>query len=380
MAAQQQHINPDVLAWALKQAAMSVVQLADEVGVDVAVAHGWLSGDAAPGLTQLKGIAKALRRPTSLFFLPHIPSSTPVRAAFRKPYGERGARNLTSEENAEIRIAQRRQKIAIWAAKSVGQGEPVSFPQRLDSPAKTAHLVQSWLHWDVIAQTRASGKNAVTKMVRRSLEDQGIMVVQLAMNSDACRGFSIYDATVPLIAYNSTGHVSAARTFSILHELGHLLSHEQAVCGSPDDAEERWCDKFAAAFLIPTHDLKNYMTRWLKKSFIENDDVDSVRRISNRYKASFQCVALRLIDLGLAHQPLYRAVSSSPLEFDKAGFGGGEPQTTPLVRIRQYGATYPRLLLAARDRGKLHDVDARKYLNVNGEDLQKIRQRLLEEV
>ncbi|MFF8400934.1 ImmA/IrrE family metallo-endopeptidase [Streptomyces sp. NPDC015684] len=379
MAAQAQHINPDVLAWAMKQAGMGKAQLADEVGAAPTLVDAWLSGSTAPGLTQLRDIAKALRRSTSLFFLPHVPATTPVRAAFRKPYGRRGARELTSEENAEVRIAQRRQKIAIWAAKSVNQDQAVSFPKRLISPAKTAQLVQGWLHWDVTEQVRVGGKSAVTKMVRRSLEDQGIMVVQLAMKSNACRGFSIYDSIVPLIAYNSTGHVSAARTFTILHELAHLLSGEQAVCGSPDDAEEKWCDKFAAAFLIPSDHLNSYMAKYLKKNFIENDDVDSVRRISNRYKASFQCVALRLIDLGLAHQPLYRAVSSSPLEFDGPAYGG-EPQTTPLVRIRQYGVTYPRLLLAARDRGKLHDVDARKYLNVNGEDLLKIRQRLTEEV
>lgn len=358
---------------------MSKGQLADEVHVKPSVVELWASGATAPGLTQLRDLAKVLRRPTSLFFLPHVPSTTPVRAAFRKPIGARGTRSLTSEENAEIRIAQRRQKIAIWAAKSLGQDNPVSLPRRLSSPSKTAGLVQYWLHWDVKEQVKASGKSVVTKMVRRSLEDQGIMIVQLSMNSDACRGFSIYDSVVPLIAYNSTGHVSAARTFSILHELGHLLSHEQAVCDSPNDAEERWCDRFAAAFLIPEHHLREYMVKYLKAEYVEADDVESVRRISNRYKASFQCVALRLIDLGLAEKALYRTVSSSPLEFDKPAFGG-EAQTTPLVRIRQYGVTYPRLLLAARDRGKLHDIDARKYLDVNGEELQKIRQRLAEEV
>ncbi|MER7675379.1 XRE family transcriptional regulator [Streptomyces sp. NPDC096934] len=379
MAAKKQHINPDVLVWAMKQAGMSKGQLADEVHVKPSVVELWASGATAPGLTQLRDLAKVLRRPTSLFFLPHVPSTTPVRAAFRKPIGARGTRSLTSEENAEIRIAQRRQKIAIWAAKSLGQDNPVSLPRRLSSPSKTAGLVQYWLHWDVKEQVKASGKSVVTKMVRRSLEDQGIMIVQLSMNSDACRGFSIYDSVVPLIAYNSTGHVSAARTFSILHELGHLLSHEQAVCDSPNDAEERWCDRFAAAFLIPEHHLREYMVKYLKAEYVEADDVESVRRISNRYKASFQCVALRLIDLGLAEKALYRTVSSSPLEFDKPAFGG-EAQTTPLVRIRQYGVTYPRLLLAARDRGKLHDIDARKYLDVNGEELQKIRQRLAEEV
>ncbi|MEU6069222.1 XRE family transcriptional regulator [Streptomyces sp. NPDC047082] len=378
MAAQKQHINPDVLVWAMKQAGMSRGDLASEVDTDPVTVDAWMNGDDSPGLTQLRLIAKSLRRPTSLFFLSRVPSQQPVQTAFRSPIGSRGVRTLSSEERAEIRLAQRRQKIAMWAAEKVEEHLPVRLPRRLKSPESTAQSVQSWLRWDVKDQV-SSSKSAVTKLVRRSLEDQGVMIIQLSMNSAACRGFSIYSETVPLIAYNSTSHVAAARTFTILHELGHLLSHEQAVCDRPDDAEERWCDQFAAAFLIPEPHLLAYMEKYLKVGHVENDDIESVRRISNRYGASFQCVALRLIDLGLAGWQLYRAVSANPLEVDAPAFGG-EPQTTHLVRIREYGVTYPRLLLAARDRGKLHDLDARKYLNVNGEQLKRLQQRIAEEV
>ncbi|MFJ2107110.1 ImmA/IrrE family metallo-endopeptidase [Streptomyces microflavus] len=378
MAAIKQHINPDVLVWAMKQAGLTRVQLAGDLGTDPATVDAWITGGDAPGLTQLRQISKTLRRPTSLFFSPRVPSQLPLQAAFRSPLGAHGARSLTSEERAELRLAERRQKIAVWAAERLEEHGPVHLPRRMQTPEATAKSVQEWLHWDIASQVKAS-KSGVTKMVRRSLEDQGVMVIQLSMNSDACRGFSIYSETVPLIGYNSTSQVSAARTFTILHELGHLLSHEQAVCDQPEDSEERWCDRFAAAFLIPESHLRAYLEKYLKVSRVENDDVESVRKISNRYGASFQCVALRLIHLGIASQPLYRAVSSNPLEFDAPAFGG-EPQTTHLVRIREYGVTYPRLLLAARDRGKLHDVDARKYLNVNGEQLRSLQQRIAEEV
>ncbi|MFS8203329.1 helix-turn-helix domain-containing protein (plasmid) [Streptomyces sp. CWNU-52B] len=378
MAAQKQHINPDVLVWAMKQSGMSRSRLADELDTDPVTIDGWMTGDEFPSLTELKQLAKALRRPTSLFFMSRVPTQQPVQTAFRKPIGSKGVRNLSIEERAEIRSAQRRQKIAVWAAERVEEHLPVRMPTRHKSPEAAAQRIQTWLQWDVAIQVKSS-KSAVTRLVRRSLEDQGVMIIQLSMNSDACRGFSIYSDTVPLIAYNSTSHVAAARTFTILHELGHLLSHEQAVCDQPDDAEERWCDRFAAAFLIPESHLRAYMAKYLKVAFVENDDLESVRKISNRYGASFQCVALRLIDLKIANWPLYRAVSSSPLEIDGPAFGG-EPQTTDLVRMREYGVTYPRLLLAARDRGKLHDLDARKYLNVNGEQLRRLQQRIAEEV
>ncbi|MFD5326107.1 ImmA/IrrE family metallo-endopeptidase [Streptomyces sp. NPDC127092] len=377
MAAKKQPINPDVLVWAMKQAGISRTQLAGDLGADPTTVNSWMTGDETPGLTQLRLIAKSLRRPTSLFFSPNVPTQQPLQAAFRKPFGSHGTRTLTSEERAELRLAERRQKIAVWAAERVEEHHPVTLPARQGTPEATAKSAQHWLHWNVDIQVKSS-KPAITKMVRRSLEDQGIMVLQLSLNSDACRGFSLRSETVPLIAYNSS-QVAAARTFTILHELGHLISHEQAVCDKPEDSEERWCDRFAAAFLIPEKHLREYIAKYLKVTRIENEDFDSVRRISNRYGASFQCVALRLIHLGLAPQSLYRAISSGSPEVDSPGFGG-EPQTTHLVRMREYGVTYPRLLLAARERGKLHDIDARKYLNVNGEQLKSLQQRIAEEV
>ncbi|MCG7526736.1 XRE family transcriptional regulator [Streptomyces sp. OfavH-34-F] len=378
MAAIKQRINPDVLVWAMKQAGTSRTQLAGDLGTDPTTVDSWMTGDETPGLTQLRQIAKTLRRPTSLFFSPHVPAQRPLRASFRKPFGSHGVRTLTSEERAEIRLAERRQKIANWAAERVEEHHPATLPTRQGTPEATAKSVQTWLHWNVSDQVKATSKLAVTKMVRRSLEDQGIMVLQLSLNSDACRGFSLYSETVPLIAYNSS-QVAAARTFTMLHELGHLISHEQAVCDQPEDSEERWCDRFAAAFLLPEEHLRAYIAKYLKITRVENDDIESVRRISNRYGASFQCVALRLIHLGIASQPLYRVVSSGSFEVDAPGFGG-ELQTTHLVRMREYGVTYPRLLLAARERGKLHDIDARKYLNVNGEQLRNLQQRIAEEV
>jgi Zn-dependent peptidase ImmA (M78 family) len=373
----KQPVNPDVLTWALKQAGVTRGELALTLSVPDDLVDEWLSGEDAPSTTQLRGIAKLLRRPTSFFFLPRVPQQPAVEAAFRHPWGKKGARTLTSEEVAELRSAQRRQKIAKWAFDSVDESTPPSLPNRSPSPEKTAHDVQQWLRWDVKWQVSASSKGAATKLLRRALEDHGILVLQVAMDEKACRGFSIYDAEVPVIAFNGS-QFPAARTFTLLHELGHLLAHEQAVCGSPEPAEERWCDMFAAAFLLPKQHLLAYLD-FKKVDRVESDNVDIVRLIAQRYKASFLCVALRLIDLGKADWALYEKVRNNPLEIEKGGFGG-EPQTTPVRRIREYGTTYTRLVLAARDKGSLADIDARKYLNVDGKNLADLRRRLMEEV
>ncbi|MFC4495803.1 ImmA/IrrE family metallo-endopeptidase [Streptomyces ovatisporus] len=375
MPAAKQSINPDVLAWALKQAGVSKDELARDLGVSSDVLERWFSRDDAPGMTQLRKISRKLRRPTSFFFLPKVPRHSPTEAAFRHPLGSKGKRSLNSDEVAELRSAQRRQKIAAWAAENLEELAP-ELPKREKSAEATALRVQQWLLWNVEFQVKATSKNRVTKLIRRSLEDQGVMVLQVSMGRDSCRGFSIYHQRVPVIAYNGSSQTAAARTFTLLHELGHLLAHEQAVCASPQDAEERWCDRFAAAFLLPKSHLRDYLA-FKKYDYVEHDDVDIVRLISQRYKASFQCVALRLIDLGVADWSLYESVRNSPLEIEKGGFGG-EAQTTEIIRMREYGLTFPRLVLAARDRGKLAEIDARKYLNVDGEQMTSLQHRLTE--
>jgi Zn-dependent peptidase ImmA (M78 family) len=378
MAGVRQSINPAILAWAMKQSDMDEVELAARAKVDSSSIRSWLTGASKPNLTQLRSLAKALHRATSIFFLPEKPAEQrSIAPAFRAPIGASGPRKIGSDELHEIRSATRRQKIAAWVAKELDINNKLRLPAYNHNTEQAAVTARAWLKWDTYTQIRASSKSAANKALRAALEERGILVLQLTMGGSDCRGFSIADEQVPLIAVNSNGHVASARTFTMLHELGHLIAGEQAVCDRPDDSAERWCDRFASAFLLPGDFLIRYMKTYLKKSYITGDDLDSVRLISNRFKASHQCVALRLIELGLSDWSLYKLVVSANYEknFETPSFFPGGA-TTPERRLREYGTTYPRLVIAAIDTKKISEIDGRKYLNVNGEQLASLRHRL----
>ncbi|MEW2477517.1 XRE family transcriptional regulator [Micromonospora gifhornensis] len=376
MPAVKMSINPTMLAWAMQQAGVSEEQLANDLHVTTELVAEWLSGDTQPATGQLRAIAKELHRPTSLFFLPRPPVATVAPTAFRSPIGSAGERTLSRNELDEIRKASRRQKVVSWAQQQLGVSHRVELPAYSPNMEEVARAARKWLSWRLDEQIRATSKTAVTKMLRAALEDHGFLVLQLSMGDDHCRGFSIAHQSVPLIAYNTKGQVAAARSFTILHELGHLLKNEQAVCEKPNDATEKWCDEFAAAFLMPPRHLETYVRLRIGRgrARIEDDDLDAVRLISNRFKASYQCVALRLIKLGWANWKLYELVRKPGAEVDQ-GFSR-EPQTTPVVRLREYGSTYARAVLAARQRGLLSETDTRKYLDVNGEQLRTLERRL----
>ncbi|MGW8645741.1 ImmA/IrrE family metallo-endopeptidase [Micromonospora aurantiaca (nom. illeg.)] len=376
MPAVKMSINPTMLAWAMQQAGVSAEQLARDLDVKPELLNEWLNGDSQPGTGQLRDIAKELHRPTSLFFLPRPPATTVSPTAFRSPIGNAGERRLSRNELDEIRKATRRQKVVFWAQKQLEAVDRVELPAYSSDVEEVARAARKWLGWRMDEQLRATSKSAVTKALRAALEERGFIVLQLSMGDDHCRGFSIAHLSVPLIAYNTKGQVAAARSFTILHELGHLIKNEQAVCEKPNDATERWCDEFAAAFLMPPRHLETYVRVRVGRgrTRIDDDDLDAIRLISNRFKASYQCVALRLIKLGWASWKLYELVRTPGAEVDQ-GFSR-ERQTTSVVRLREYGSTYARTLLAARQRGLLSETDTRKYLDVNGEQLRSLERRL----
>lgn len=92
------------------------------------------------------------------------------------------------------------------------------------------------------------------------LENQGIIVTQFATNNYcAFKGidaFSCWKDGTPYILYHSTQKSAVRTRFSILHELGHLIMHssiadDDSVKKEVVDLADAQADRFAAAFLLP---------------------------------------------------------------------------------------------------------------------------------
>lgn len=376
MAVKSIPINGDILRWALDESGLDTKSFAQRVSVDESEVAAWISGDNKPNATRFKKIADVLNRPPSFFLRTRVPRQSDSMVALRVPYGQTARRELTPEERVEVRKASRLQKIARWA---VGDDESDSVATRLpqinhSTAERAASTVGAWLQWDRGFQYHSrTSKAAVTKALRRRLEAQGILIVQYSL-AKSIRGFSNYDSQVPLIAFNSHGNVPSARSYTILHELAHILHREDAACGAADNDHERWCDEFAAAVLMPRQDFLEFFHQNFPDRLVAYDDLDIVKKISNRFKASYQAVSLRLWNLDLSSIDLYRYVKSTgwQAEADK-GFAT-QGQRTPEIRLREFGTTYPRILFGAYSDRKITFVDLRKYLDVNGDQLRELMQ------
>lgn len=360
-------VNPAVLRWAVEEAGYDVEALAVATKRSSEVVENWLEGKKSPHKGDLDKIAKLLGRNPYFFFRAKPPEVVPIVAKFRKSIEEQAVQ--PAEELKELRRARSVQKVADWAAQE--SNTRALLPPIGKSPEATAHDFRNALEYRISDQVRASSKSAVFREIRQQIENLGIVVLLRNAGSSNFRGFSLPHARVPLIYINAAYNLPTLRTFTLLHEVAHLIRDEETVCHDHNDADEAWCNRFAAATLMPEGHLKAYLNN---KNFDYLDgNLDAVRLISNRYGVSWAAVAIRLKSLDLATQNLVDLVEQTRGEFSdkKSGFSTVK-QTVSVRRQAEFGATYPRLLIDAMEHGRLSALDAARYLRADGSQLQEL--------
>jgi len=77
-------ITGAVLRWAREEACLTPEELAARLKVAPELVLKWEDGQEAPLRTQFKRLARVLRRPSAIFFLPEPPKRPSVLARFRQ--------------------------------------------------------------------------------------------------------------------------------------------------------------------------------------------------------------------------------------------------------------------------------------------------------
>ena len=367
-------INGEVLAWAMDQAGVDDVELAEWCTTSPDVVEGWREGELQPAKTQFRRLVARLRRPASIYFLAEPPAADPIIRAFRSPPGATGERHLTDAELRAIQSAERIQKVARWVRERRGD-QPIAIPV-IESTTKISDALtaaHAFLQWRVKDQFDARSTSEVARQLRERMEDVGILVLQFPMKEAGCRGFSLHDDLAPVIAVNSA-YTAEARIFSYLHEYGHLARGADSICARvPNSRVERRCEEFAAAFLMPRSAFESYIDSTYG-SGATITSITQVSRIAKHFKVSLRATALRLENVGRAAPGLYDDVDAEA-DF-KGGSGFSRDNSAAAVRLREWGAGYAELLLDAERRRFLNRTDVLEYFNLSNTQLSEIRSRV----
>ena len=380
MAVKSVPISAAVLGWAREEAGFTESDLAERVNRPTADIEAWEAGTAQPTQGQFTKLVKVLNRPSAMFFMSEPPTAAAMPTAFRSSSALDGHK-LGPDEVKQIRWARRLQGITSWVLRDQGR-RPVTL-KRYNAeadPVRVADIERNRSGISTADQIAWGSPSEAFRAWRAWLEDNDVLVLQLSMGKNNIRGFGAWDDYAPVVAVNTAYHPTA-RIFTLFHEVGHLLTRTNSACKSfvrpdrHDVSAERWCERFAAAFLLPDSGIRAEATRYHISAGSPTSDPDKARLIANRFSVSTRATAIRLQEIGLADPGFYEAVVSQFADKDwpTSGGGRGGGQSAPKRRIRQLGRRLVNTLISAADRDRLTTRDLADFLRLKTGPLDDLR-------
>ncbi len=374
-------VTPAVLKWAMTEAGFTPDTLAAKLKVSASLIRAWLADTDHPTIPEFRKLAVALARIPSVFLLPDAPRIAAPAVEFRHPPEGRSA--LTPLEHRFIREAARLQEAASWLAQELGEATP-TMPQLQVGSSVEGAAVEARLRltgslngsfgaaWKSEAQAFQSWRDA--------LENSGVFVFVFPLGTKSCRGFSLWNGRAPLVAVNSAWRHSA-RSFTLFHEYGHLLTRSSSACiedsparaartGERVDPSERWCERFSAALLMPRESVLTYLHGSLGWSPNRPATLTIAQQVANHFRVSLRAATLRLIELGAAQWSVYREIPPAA-DMKKGGGRVSEPRDRGIIKRDQYGRRTLNLFVRALRDDVLGRADVLEYLDVTDSHLER---------
>jgi Zn-dependent peptidase ImmA (M78 family) len=257
-------INPALITWARETAGFTAAEAAERLKVDQERLLAWenLEAELAPSIPQLRKLAALFKRPLAVFYLREAPPRFEVMRDLRR-LPRTGARHYSPAVQLEIRAANERRELALELAADLEQQLPAFMLTATDKDdaEQIGERIRNALNvtTDMQLRWRDNDGRVAFNAWRHRIENLGVLIFQTTrFSSEEASGFAIAADTLPVIAVNRHDLLTR-RTFSLVHELAHLMIRVSGVSDLETDAArppedqriEVFCNHVAAAALIP---------------------------------------------------------------------------------------------------------------------------------
>lgn len=376
-------VTPQMLIWGRVTAQMSVEAVARKLSVKKEKVEAWESGDALPTVKQLRKLAKAYNQTFAAFYLPSPPKSTIQLPNDYRRHAGTTLIGLSPELALDIRTAWERRQIVLDLYEEQGE-VPVEFDASTEltsDPEKTAIEIRNLLGIKYEKQREWLDSRIGFNFIRESIEAVGVLVFQTtSVPVREVRGYSISESVLPVVVVNRKDSY-AARSFTLIHELTHIMLKSGGLCDltangetPPEDLKfEVFCNHVAGATLIPEEILLRepvVLNHSGSSEWIEED----IETLSKVFCASRETVVRRLLMLGLTTSQFYEAkrqkyqeeIKSLP---KKKGF-----VTPPINVVSASGKPYVRAVLDAFNSERITSTDVADYLGIRLKHLDQVVQ------
>lgn len=379
-------INPTILAWARRQAGLSVVEVAQRLKKDSELVEAWERGDSAPTYVQLEYLAyKVFRRPVALFFFPAPPDEPPPESSFRTlPTPE--AADLEPDTRYKIREARAFQLSLYELNGDINPAERRVFEDIVvnleDSAPEVATRVRFYLGLEVEGRSLWRQTSEWFEECRRLVEGAGVFVFKNSFKQREVSGLCLYDPVFPVIYVNNST-AATRQVFTLFHELAHVLLHLNGITkldsehtdALPGDERriEVFCNEFAAEILVPHEDFL------IRVGELRPDkEGETVTFLAHEYKVSREVVLRRFLDLGRVSSEEYaELVQKWNQEYEESrsqSSGGGNYYNT---RASYLGDRYMGLAFGRYYQGAISEQRLAEMLGVKARNLPGVEQQYL---
>ncbi len=344
-----ENTNTEILRQCREQLGMTIEKVTRKVKKIAEIENG----DVKPTFKQLDSLSWLYQVPRWVFISEEFPEQYQIERlpTFRKLAHS----DVDAIHNSEVRIlwvrTERLRRLIIELREDIE--EPIEDFKGLDdvrqysSPKKLSESVRRWLNAE-------QGSFSFPEWKER-IEDKGIFVFMTSkylgwshVDAEVFRGFSIYYSKLPIIIINDLD-AKKAQSFTLLHELGHLLRKETVIDGSgmPDSEEEQWCDQFAGNVLMPE------VAFMAKAGSGPITDLHGVKRLANDFNVSPYACLVRLRQLKIISQDSYKDIDKlikkeyETLKERLKSSTGGPSRNRAKETIDQYGRLFSKTVFQA---------------------------------
>lgn len=308
-------------------------------------------GEEKPTFKQLDTLSSLYNVPRWVFIAEELPEAHRFdkMPAFRKfkqgaVFNERGVRSVLvcAEQLRDLMLEFRED-----------QNEPISdFPHPFeppsleDDPQYLAELTREWLG--------VGDKHFAFQEWRQYVETKDIFVfmtdkyrgwshVNWSYDEVSFRGFTVYHPSLPMIVINDSD-ARKAQSFTLLHELAHVLRQETAIddTARPSQEVEKWCDMFAGCVLMPEEAFR----KRAEALGIRNSphlELKHIEKLAEPFRVSSFACLVRAGQLKIINAGDYRRLEKEIKRGREEGGGAwGPPRQRNSEAIHQYGKLFLR--------------------------------------
>ena len=360
-------INRDRIRWCANERGLSIDQGAAESGVPAKALTRLMEEGVGLTFAQLRKLADFFGRGV-LFFLDQGPvdEERVHTVQYRTLTGQKPELSPAVRKLIE-RVERQRELYLALREELHADDYPVFRPieVRADQPATAAAAVRSWL---------GLGQANTFDQFRLAVEAKGILVFrsngyagrwQIAKESPIL-GFSLYSDVCPVIVVRKT-RAETQQTFTLMHELGHLILHRAS--SIDDDADmhsrvgyEREANAFAGHLLVPDAFLAQIRDD-ARPTAVEQFDT-WLAQYRQRWGVSGEVILRRLLDarrLPPERYTAYRAhVRGLPFDDEEATGSRAYRHREPK---HIFGDAFVRTVLSALNARRITATKASSYLD-----------------